>query len=165
MKRSDETEYPANMMKSGQKIENNEKFDFCYTVKEDNTAENNNEEQKSELADALVNLTYTLQVTFEDKTVAELSSFAIEDMEEASLCFEDDVYFLKYTSISEKTEVTTKEMELMVKADNEKAEAVVKQIDAIGEVTLESESNLQSIRAAYDALSDAQKAKVTNLIN
>ena len=164
VKRSDETEYPANMMKSGQKIENNEKFDFYYTVKEeDNTVENNNEEQKSELADALVNLTYTLQVTFEDKTVAELSSFAIEDMEEASLCFEDDVYFLKYTSISEKTEVTTKEMELMVKADNEKAEAVVKQIDAIGEVTLESESNLQSIRAAYDALSDAQKAKVTNL--
>ena len=164
VKRSDEAEYPANMMKAEQKIENNEEFDFYYMLEdEEATAENNNEEQESELADALVNLTYTLQVTFEDQTVAEFSSFAIEDMEEASLCFEDDVYFLKYTSVSENTEVTTKEMELMVKADNEKADAVVKQIDAIGEVTVESESNIQSARAAYDALSDAQKTKVTNL--
>lgn len=163
VKRSDATEYPANMMKADQKIENKEKFDFYYLLEEEKKSEENSEEQKSEPADVLVNLTYTLQVTFEDKTVVELSSFAVEDMEETSLCFEDDVYFFKYKSISEKTEVTTKEMEFMAKADNEKAEAVVKQIDGIGEVTLETEANLQSIRTAYDALSDVQKMKVTNL--
>lgn len=164
VKRSDEAEYPANMMKTDQKIEDKEKFNFYYILKEEEkNPEKDSEEQESELADALVNLTYSLQVSFEDKTVVELSSFAIEDMEEASLCYEDDVYFFKYKSISEKTEVTTKEMELMAKADNEKAEAVVKQIEGIGEVTLEIEANIQSIRAAYDALTDVQKTKITNL--
>lgn len=163
VRRLDEAEYPANMMKTDQKIENKEKFDFYYLLEEEKKSEEEGEEQKSELVDALVNLTYTLQVTFEDKTVVELSSFAVEDMEETSLCFEDDVYFFKYKSISEKTEVTTKEMELMAKADNEKAEAVVKQIEGIGEVTLETEANVQSVRAAYDALTDVQKTKITNL--
>lgn len=164
VKQSDETEYPANMMKSDQKIENKEQFEFYYTVNEDkSSSEDEGKEQQSELADAEINLTYSLQISFEDNTVVELSSFAMDDMEETTLCFEDDVYFFKYKSISEKTEVTTKEMELMVKADKEKADAVLKQIESIGEVTLESEANLQSIRAAYDALTDVQKAKVTNL--
>lgn len=164
VKRLDETEYPANMLKSEQKIEDKEKFDFYYTAKEEKyNSENEGKEQNSELADAVIKPTYSLQVSFEDKTVVELSSFAIEDMEETVLCFENDVYFFKYRSVSEKTEVTTKEMELMVKADNEKADAVLKQIEGIGEITLETEANLQSIRAAYDALTDMQKTKVTNL--
>jgi hypothetical protein len=43
------------------------------------------------------------------------------------------------------------------------AAAVQTQIDAIGEVTLESEEAIVAARAAYDALNDAQKTQVTNL--
>ena len=41
------------------------------------------------------------------------------------------------------------------------AEAVDKQIDAIGEVTLESKEAIEGARAAYDALTDEEKALVT----
>ena len=40
--------------------------------------------------------------------------------------------------------------------------AVIEKIDAIGEVTLESEGAIKEARTAYDALTDTQKALVTN---
>lgn len=51
-----------------------------------------------------------------------------------------------------------------VKADADQlaADAVISKIGAIGEVTLESEGAILDARAAYDALTDAQKALVTN---
>ena len=49
-------------------------------------------------------------------------------------------------------------------ADNQAAaQAVVDQIAAIGAVTLESEAAIKQARAAYDALTAAQQALVTNL--
>lgn len=47
--------------------------------------------------------------------------------------------------------------------DQEAAEAVIAQINAIGTVTLESREAIGSARAAYDALNDTRKALVTNL--
>ena len=47
-------------------------------------------------------------------------------------------------------------------ADQAAAAAVIAKINAIGEVTLDSESKIQAARAAYDALSDAQKLLVDN---
>ena len=47
-------------------------------------------------------------------------------------------------------------------ADLQAAKPVEKLIDAIGEVTLASESAIQAARAAYDALTEAQKAEVRN---
>ncbi len=47
--------------------------------------------------------------------------------------------------------------------DQAAAKAVVEKINAIGEVTLESESKITDARMAYDALTDAQKALVENL--
>ena len=47
-------------------------------------------------------------------------------------------------------------------ADLQAAKPVEKLIDAIGEVTLASESAIQTARAAYDALTEAQKAEVRN---
>jgi len=49
------------------------------------------------------------------------------------------------------------------KANKAAAEEVEDLIDAIGEVTLESKSKIDAARAAYDALTDAQKALVGNL--
>ncbi len=47
-------------------------------------------------------------------------------------------------------------------ASAEKVAAVIAKIDAIGEVTLESETAITEARTAYDALTDAEKALVTN---
>lgn len=48
-------------------------------------------------------------------------------------------------------------------ADQTAAKAVEKKINAIGEVTLESKEAIEDARAAYNALTEAQKALVTNL--
>jgi hypothetical protein len=48
-------------------------------------------------------------------------------------------------------------------ADKAAAEEVIALIDAIGEVTLEKEEAIVAARAAYEALTDDQKALVTNL--
>ena len=48
-----------------------------------------------------------------------------------------------------------------IKDDNDLA-AVIAQIDAIGTVTLDSKAAIKAARAAYDALTDEQKALVTN---
>ncbi len=48
-----------------------------------------------------------------------------------------------------------------IKADNDLA-AVIAQIDAIGTVTLDSKAAIEAARAAYDALTEEQKALVTN---
>ena len=50
----------------------------------------------------------------------------------------------------------------VLKADKAAAEAVVEKIEAIGEVTLESEEVIAAAREAYDALTEDQKALVTN---
>ena len=47
-------------------------------------------------------------------------------------------------------------------ADLKAAKAVDDMIDAIGEVTLESENAIDAARAAYEALTEAQQAQVTN---
>lgn len=47
-------------------------------------------------------------------------------------------------------------------ADQAVADPVMKQIDAIGTVTLDSKTAIEAARAAYDALTDAQKALITN---
>ncbi len=47
--------------------------------------------------------------------------------------------------------------------DQEAADVVIAQIDAIGEVTLESEAAIVAAREAYEALTEEQKALVANL--
>lgn len=47
--------------------------------------------------------------------------------------------------------------------NQEAADAVTAQIEAIGTVTLESRAAIEAARTAYDALSDTRKALVTNL--
>lgn len=47
-------------------------------------------------------------------------------------------------------------------ADKAAADAVIEKIEAIGTVTLEDEAAIAAARAAYNALTDAQKALVTN---
>ena len=179
VKSSSQTGYPANMMSTDQKIEADETVQFFYTseyaggindvsssedsdASDSDTGSDTSEEETAPIANAAINETYSLQVTFEDGTVKELTTFAVDDMKEADLMYEDEVAFVKYTSVSEEVEINTKETELAVKANKDAAQAVNDQIQAIGEVTLDSESAITAARAAYDALTDDQKQYVTN---
>ena len=179
VKSSSQTGYPANMMSTDQKIEADETVQFFYTseyeggindvsssedsdTSDSDTGSDTSEEETAPIANAAINETYSLQVTFEDGTVKELTTFAVDDMKEADLMYEDEVAFVKYTSVSEEVEINTKETELAVKANKDAAQAVNDQIQAIGEVTLDSESAITAARAAYDALTDDQKQYVTN---
>jgi hypothetical protein len=175
IKSSEQTEYPANIMSSEQKIEKDETVKFYYTSEESlegKTAEGNIENEGAQIsengegtpgiADAVINVTYSLQITFEDGTAHELSSFAVDDIEEVTICCEDEVAFLTYMSKSEKVEINTKEAELAVKMDKEAARVVAEQIQNVGEVTMDSEAAIQAARAAYDALTDLQRQMVPN---
>ena len=175
VKSSAQPEYPSNMIASGQTVEADETVEFYFTPESaaggsdaaqaedaEEASDAAGEEESAPVADAQINETYSLQVTFEDGTVKEVSNFAVNDMQDADLMYEDEVVFVKYTSISAETEISTKEAELAVKADKDAAQAVDGQIQAVGEVTLESEGAIQAARAAYDALTDVQKQYAAN---
>lgn len=53
-------------------------------------------------------------------------------------------------------------LQALKKAEQAEIDAVEARIDAIGNVTLDSEGAITAARAAYDALTDAQKARVEN---
>ena len=185
VKSSADAGYPANMMTSEQKFEADETVDFFFTPEyqggdmsesgeetadaqnggtaEDETQSADASEDQAPIAAAQINVTYSLQMSMEDGSVYELTSFPVEDMEEAELKLEDGVAFVAYTSTSEEVEINTKETELAVKADKDAAKTVDDQIQAVGEVTLDSESAIQAARAAYDALTDVQKQYVANV--
>lgn len=55
---------------------------------------------------------YTILLTFEAGTTAELHQFPFGDMESGQIKFEDAVAFLVYTSLESGTEINTKEEEL-----------------------------------------------------
>lgn len=159
VKRSDEEAYPSSMLGSDKKVAADETILFYYTPEPQKEVV---VEGDSELAGAQINLSYSLSLGFGDGTSAELSTFAVEDMKDAEICMEDEVYFFTYTSISEETEISTKEREYGVKQSKDAAAAVSAQIEAVGGVSLESEAAIQAARAAYDALTEEQKAYVSN---
>lgn len=60
-----------------------------------------------------------VQLILADDSVYVLHAFPFEDMEEAELVLEDNVIYLKYTSISTQELIETKETELAIKAQQE----------------------------------------------
>ena len=118
VKTSDKTEYPASMMKSGETLKNGKTAELYYTPEKaaaDTAAQAAN-------TDKLVNITYNVQVTLADGNVVELSSFGFEDIkEEAELCYEEGVGYIKYASKASGDPVTTKEQELGAKAQRDAA--------------------------------------------
>ena len=59
-------------------------------------------------------------------------------------------------------EASLKALQDAAAADQAAADAVVEKIDAIGTVTLDSKAAIEAARAAYDALTESQKALVAN---
>ena len=72
-----------------------------------------------------------------------------------------------YDALTEEQKAEVKNYDVLTAAearlaDLKAAKAVDDMIDAIGEVTLESENAIDAARAAYEALTEAQQAQVTN---
>ncbi len=105
---------------------------------------------------------YLLKVTMADGQVYELSSFAIEDMDAVTLCLEDEVAYLTYESLANGAEINTKEQEETIKKEKETAQPVIDQITLIGTVSEDSGSEIRAAREAYNALTEGEKAYVTN---
>lgn len=101
------TEYPENMLKNGEIYEVGESRELYYTVPESNVG------GEKELTSG-----YDIQLTFEDNSTAELHSFPFEDIKKGEICF-DEVAYVKYTSVSSKDKVETKEAELAIKTEKE----------------------------------------------
>ena len=75
---------------------------------------------------------------------------------------DDQKKLVSNKDVLEKAESTLKELQDAKAADVKAAEEVTNKINAIGDVTLESEDAIKEARTAYDALTDAQKELVSN---
>lgn len=95
------------MLKNGEIYEVGESRELYYTVPESNVG------GEKELTSG-----YDIQLTFEDNSTAELHSFPFEDIKKGEICF-DEVAYVKYTSVSSKDKVETKEAELAIKTEKE----------------------------------------------
>lgn len=171
VKSSNQSEYPANMLRSTQSIVPDETVMFYFIpetagqTKETSSSRNEEKdgaEEGAAIADAAINLTYSLQITCADGTIKEATLFPAEDIEDVALCLENDIFYLIYKSKTDGTEVSTKEAEAAAAYNRAAVTNVTEQIEQLGEVTLESETALVAARAAYDALTDAQKQQVGN---
>ena len=192
IKTSDKTEYPANMMKSGDVLKKGETAELFYTPEEaakdgtdasegkatgDTDAEEGKaaadtgktdktaaadtsgaDDEEGNLADAAINLLYNVQVTLADGTKMELSSLGFEDIkEEAELCLEDEVCFVKYVSKASGDSVSTKEQELGAKVQRE-AQAAAEQKAAEEKAAAEAKA-AEEAKAAAEAQAAAQAAQ------
>ena len=75
---------------------------------------------------------------------------------------DDQKKLVSNKDVLEKAESTLKELQDAKAADVKAAEEVTNKINAIGDVTLESEDAIKEARTAYDALTDTQKELVSN---
>lgn len=112
--------YPDNMLAVGDVFAKDQKRKLFYNA---TSAEAAAEAQQKE-GEPILTPQYDIQLTFDDGTVFVLSAFPFSDIAKGSLCFEEGVAFVEYTSVDTKEAVSTKEAELMIKEEVEaKAEA------------------------------------------
>lgn len=97
-------------------------------------------------------------------TITLESKEALEEARKAYDALTDEQKAL-VTSLDKLLEGEIKYAELVEqdKANKEVAKVVIEKIDALGTITLESKEALEEARAAYDALTDDQKALVNNI--
>ncbi len=114
-------------------------------------------------------LGYFLEVTMENNKVYEITCFPIDDMDEVTLCCDDDVAYLQYTSLSDGTVVNTKAVEIIIKNNKEAAEevtAMIAALPAVSELNAEAVAEQAAkVRVSYNNLTPAQRAYVTNLVH
>ena len=100
---------------------------------------------------------YHIQITMADGTNYVLNNFPFGDIEEGEICLEDGVAFVKYKSVSSGEDVSTKEAELTIKANNEAAAAAAAQAAAEAQAQAEAEAAAQA-EAEARAQAEAEEA-------
>lgn len=141
VKDSSQEEFPENMLEESDVFAKDESRILYYDATEALSA-NDTEENASDKA---LTPEYTIQLTFADDTTAQLHQFPFEDVKEAEIKLEDDLAYLVYTSVSSKTEVNTKEAELMLAETASEAEVQVDTAD----VDTEDDSYQQEQQQVY----------------
>lgn len=148
IKTSDKENYPANMLKTDEVFKNGDKAELFYVSESTDQNETANADEKA------LNIGYNIEITLADKTVYQLNTFDFDDIkEEVELCLEDDVAFVKYISKTDDAEVSTKELELSVKAQKAAQEQAAQ--EAAQEVT-----DAASNDSGYMESNNAQQAPV-----
>jgi len=109
------------------------------------------DKQEAKKVDALINKIGTVTLESEEAIQAARTAYEALTDDQKALVTKLDVL------------TAAEEALVQAKADKAVADKVTEQIAGIGEVTLESEEAIQAARAAYEALTDAQKNYVTNL--
>lgn len=100
---------------------------------------------------------YHIRITMADGTNYVLNNFPFGDIEEGEICLEDGVAFVKYKSVSSGEDVSTKEAELTIKANNEAAAAAAAQAAAEAQAQAEAEAAAQA-EAEARAQAEAEEA-------
>lgn len=140
IKVSSSQEASQNLLEEGMKIEKEETVCVYYTP------EKSDEKQGTE-----VKVTYDFSLSYTDGHVVEITGLGLEDMEEAKLCFEDEVGFVKYKKDGSE-EVSTKETALALKAQKEAQEAAAAQAQKEKE-----EAEQAAAQAEAEAAAQAQQ--------
>lgn len=147
VKLSSEPEYPESMMKTEDKILEMETV--CMYIPKKSEMEANADSDKA------LRATYDMKLSYADSHEVLIAGLGLDDMEEAELCFEDEVGFVKYMSIASKQEVNTKDMALALKAQKEAEAAAAAQA---AEDAAAAQAQAAAEAAAQQAQQDAAAA-------
>ncbi|MGN0437453.1 MAG: hypothetical protein ACI4F4_02940 [Lachnospiraceae bacterium] len=107
-----------------------------------------------------VNNASKLKVQLSDGEEYELSEVDMSDMDEVTLCYENEVAFIVYTSKATGEEVKTKVKELEIKKMKSEVAAFVEELNALQDDDENLEDAVAKLRETYDAFLDEQKAMV-----
>ncbi len=175
VKTTSQTEFADNLIAENVIWENDKKADIFYAEKkaEDDTASVDTAgevESASSSKEFALEDGYDIKLVFSDDTEYVLHAFPCDDIEEGEVYIEstENVAYLKYTSISTKEAVETKEAEIATKQNNEAAAAAAAaaqeaQTAADAQAAQEAQAAAdaqaaQEAQAAADAQAEAQAA-------
>lgn len=105
VKASTDADFPENMIPAETKVEKDETVCLYYAPPQSEGTESG--------TGKMLRTTYEFGVTNESGQEFRIAGLIFDDIEEAELCFEDEVGFLRYVSVDSGEEISTKEMALM----------------------------------------------------
>lgn len=108
VKASSDAEFPENMMEADLKIGNEETVCLYYAPSQAEGAQSS--------SGKMLRTTYEFSVTNESGREIRIAGLMFDDIQEAELCFEDGVGFIRYVSVNSGEEISTKEMALSLQA-------------------------------------------------
>lgn len=119
IKSSGEKKYPSSIVSKNEPVAQGETIQLFYTpanTQDDESIKTNPNDKDTAVA---MSVAYDIRLTVADKSVLELYDFGFQDIEEAELCLEDGVVFVKYMSKSTGESVSTKNAQIAAKEKQE----------------------------------------------